>query len=233
MVQIELPQEQRHARRRLQQFNGLADPFLRLIDLVEEQKEARNVLIFQLAQDELQLRHLLFIGFANDYRGINRGQNTTHVLNKFDRPRAIDKCVGVAHEIRGGERRLHAHPVAACFLAGIADCGACIYRALALDRAGASEYFQKCRFTALKRAHQCNAPGTQFLAPLGPAPFCPDSLLAGRGSDLVSRPVTLSSQATRRLARAEIYRTQNNLFDEAQINDFTRGDILVEPPPEA
>src|SRR5262249_7458774 len=55
-----LPQQQRYTRRRLQQLDGLANAFVGLVDFVEE-NEARNILIFQLAQDQLQLRHFLFV----------------------------------------------------------------------------------------------------------------------------------------------------------------------------
>jgi hypothetical protein len=44
----------------------------------------RNVLIFQLAKDQLQLRHLLLIRFANDHCGVHRRQYAAHVLDEFD-----------------------------------------------------------------------------------------------------------------------------------------------------
>src|SRR4029453_7543492 len=54
--------------------------------------------------------------------------------------------------------------------------------------------------------------GPEFLVPLGPAPFCPMiPSLAGPGSrTLFPGPVTLSSQAAARLARADTCRAQNN-----------------------
>ena len=47
-----LPQQQGHTRGRLQEFDCFANALVRLVNLVEE-NEARNVLVFQLAQDQL------------------------------------------------------------------------------------------------------------------------------------------------------------------------------------
>src|SRR6185312_16932111 len=154
----DLPQQQRNARGRLQQLEGLAHALVGLVDLVEEQ-EARDVLLFKLAQDQLQLRHLLLVGFADHDRGVDRRQHAAHVVDEFDRARAIDEGVIVAHELGGGDRGFHAHLVMTRLLAGVADGGA--GRALARDGAGARKNgFQERRLAALERAHQRDAPGT-------------------------------------------------------------------------
>ena len=198
-----LPQQQRHARGRLQQLERLAHALVGLVDLVEEQ-EARNVQLFELAQDQLQLRNFLLVRLAHHDRGIDRRQHRAHVVDEFDRTGAIDECVAVAHEIGGGDRSLDAHLVMARFLAGVADRGARLDRALALDRAGAGENrFEQCCLAALERAHQRDAPGT-LLVPLGAVPFCPISDLPCRPGVGPSRPLsTVSSQAGRRLARVD------------------------------
>ena len=131
-----------------------------LVDLVEEQ-EARNVEVFQLAQDQLQLRHLLLVGLADHDRGIDRGQRRAHVVDEFDRARTIDEGVAVAHEVGGGDGELDAHLVMARLLGGVADRGAGLHRALPLDRAGArQDRFEQRGLAALERAHQRDAPGT-------------------------------------------------------------------------
>src|SRR5450759_85126 len=135
----DLTQQQRHARGRLQQLDRLAHALVgSLVDLVEEQK-VRNVLIFKLAQDQLQLRHLLLVGLADHDRRVDRGQHAAHVVADFARAGPIDEGVTVVHERGGGEGRLHAHLVIAGFLAGVAHRVAGIHRALPLHRAGAGE----------------------------------------------------------------------------------------------
>ncbi len=132
-----------------------------LVDLVEEQ-EARNVLVFELAQDELQLRDLLLVQLADDDRGVDRRQRRAHVVDEFDRAGTIDEGVAVAHESRGGDRELDAHAMVARLLAGVADRGPGVDGALALDRAGAGEdCFEQRGLAALERAHQRDAPWTR------------------------------------------------------------------------
>jgi hypothetical protein len=128
----------------------------------------RNVEVFQFAQDQLQLRHLLLVGLADHDRGVDRRQRRAHVMDEFDRTRAIDKSVAVAHESRGGDRSLDAHLVLAGFLAGVADGSTRVHRALPLHRPGARENcFQQCGFAALKRAHQRDAPWTLIFYDVG------------------------------------------------------------------
>ena len=86
-----LPQQQLAARGRLQQRERLVDGGIGLVDLVEKQK-ARNVLLLELAQDELQLRNLLLVQLADHDRRIDRGQRRAHVMDEFDRAGAIDEA---------------------------------------------------------------------------------------------------------------------------------------------
>ncbi len=156
----DLAQHQRDARGRLQDLQHLHHLGVGLVDLVEEQ-ETGNFEVFKLAQDQLQLRNLALVGFADHDRGVDRGQHRAHVVNEFNGARAIDEGVGVVHERRGGDGELDAHLVMARLLGGIADGGAGFHRALALDRAGArQDRFEKCCLAALEWAHQSNAPGT-------------------------------------------------------------------------
>src|SRR4249919_559647 len=93
--------------------------------------------------------------------------------------------------------------------AGVAYRGACVSRALTLYGACAGENrFEKCGLTALERAHQRNAPGTQVPCAIGTRAALSHSCLPCRpgGRTWFPGPVTLSSQATGRLARAEIRR---------------------------
>ena len=88
-----LPQQQLAARGRLQHREHVVDGGIRLVDLVEKQ-EARNLLLFELAQDELQLRDLLLVQLAHHDRGVDRGQRRAHVVDEFDRAGTIDEGVG-------------------------------------------------------------------------------------------------------------------------------------------
>ena len=157
----DLPQQQLVARGRLQQREHVVDGGVGLVDLVEEQ-ETRNLLVFQLAQYELQLRDLLLVQLADHDRGIDRRQRRAHVVDEFDRAGTIDESVAVAHEIGGGDGELDAHLVVARFLAGVTDRVSGLDGALARDRAGAGEdRFEQRRLAALERAHQRDAPWTR------------------------------------------------------------------------
>ncbi len=155
-----LPQHQRNPRRRLQGRERFADALVGAIDLVEKQ-EARDAEILEFAQDDLKLRQLLFVGLADHHRGIDRGDRRAHVMREFDRARAIDKSVALAHEAGGGRGEADAHLVMAGLGAGIADRSSGVDAAGAGNCAGARQYrFKKCGFTALEWAHQCDAPWT-------------------------------------------------------------------------
>ena len=132
------------------------------LSILFRNRKRGNLLVFELAQDELKLRDLLFVHLADDHRGIDRRQRRTHVMDEFDRARTIDEREALAHEARRRDRELDAHVVMARLLAGVADGGAGIDGALALDRAGAREDgFEKSGLAALERAHQRNAPGAR------------------------------------------------------------------------
>src|SRR5438477_6970993 len=66
-----LAQHQRSPGRWLQGPERLANSLVGAIDLVEKQN-ARNAEVFEFAQDDLELRQLALIGFADDYGGIYR-----------------------------------------------------------------------------------------------------------------------------------------------------------------
>src|SRR5262249_19719499 len=55
-----LTQQELRARRRLQQLEHVVNGGVGLVDLVDEQ-EVRNLLVLELAQDELELRDLLLV----------------------------------------------------------------------------------------------------------------------------------------------------------------------------
>ncbi len=155
-----LAQHQRDARGRLQRRQRLADALVGAVDLVEEQ-EARDFQLFQLAQDDLELRQLLLVGLADHDGRVDRGQRRAHVVGELHRTRTVDEGVAVAHEGGGGRRERDAHLVMAGLGAGIADGSSVVDGAGAGDGARARQYcFEKCGFTALERAHQCDAPWT-------------------------------------------------------------------------
>src|SRR6185312_6797313 len=155
-----LSQYKRDPRGRLQHRERFADTLGRAVDLVEE-KKAGNLQVFQLTQDDLELRQLFLVRFADHHRGIDRGQCRTHVVPKFDRARTIDKGVTVAHEAGRGGGEGDAHLVTARLGARVGDRGPAINAAGARDRARArQDCFEKGGFTALEWAHQRDAPWT-------------------------------------------------------------------------
>src|ERR1700684_2534867 len=136
------------------------DAGVALVDLVDEQ-DAWDFLVFQLAQDELELRHLLLVHLADDDSDVDCRQHRAHVVDEFDRARAVEERIIVAHEIRGGGGELDAHAVMARFLAGVADRIAGFDGALALDRAGAGQdRLEQRGLAALERADQRDAAWT-------------------------------------------------------------------------
>ena len=156
-----LPHQQPAARGWLQELERVVYGGVGLVEFIEEQN-ARNFLIFKLAHDELKLCNLLLVHFADYDRCIDCWQRRAHVVDEFDGTRAVEERIVVAHEIGGGDRKLDAHAVMARFLAGVADGGPRMDRALTRDRAGAGEdRLKQGRLAALKRAHQRNAPGTR------------------------------------------------------------------------
>ena len=85
-----LPQDQLGARSRLQQLKHVVNAGIRLVDLVDEQN-ARDFLVFQFAQNELKLRDLFLIHFADDDGDIDRRQHRAHVVGELDRARTIEE----------------------------------------------------------------------------------------------------------------------------------------------
>ena len=190
----DLPQQQLAARRGLQHPQHLVDGRVRLVDLVDEQ-EARNLLLFELAQDELELRNLLLVELADHDRGVDGRQRRAHVVDELDGAGTVDEAVVIAHEIGGGDGDLDAHPVMARLLAGVADGVACLDRALARNGAGAGEdRFEQRGLAALERAHQRDAPWTRsscaVLCHLPPPLLTRDAAFSEPGA------VCLSFQAT-------------------------------------
>ena len=133
-----LSQHQLAARGRLQHPEHVVDGGIDLVDLVKEQK-ARNLLVFELAQNELKLRHLLLVELAHHNRSVDRGQRRAHVVDEFNRARTINESIGVAHEIGAGDGDFDAHLVMTRLLSGVADGVFPVDRALALDGAGAGK----------------------------------------------------------------------------------------------
>ena len=177
-----LPQQQRHARGRLQELDRFANALVGLVDLVEE-NEARNVLVFQLAQDQLQLRHLLLVRFADNDGRVDGRQHAAHILDEFDRTRAVHKGVVVAHEVGGGERGFHAHLVMPRLLAWSRRSW-CLHRLCpgAGSRQSGRELLLRSVVLPLwKGPTSAMHRGPRLLVPLGPLSFCPIiASLAGR-----------------------------------------------------
>src|SRR5262247_989082 len=133
-----LSQHQLAARSRLQDPEHVVNGGIDLVDLVEEQK-ARNLLVFELAQNELKLWHLLLVELAHHDRSVDCRQRRAHVVDEFNRARTIDESISVAHEIGAGDGDFNAHLVMTRLLAGVADGVLRVDRALALDSAGAGK----------------------------------------------------------------------------------------------
>ena len=156
-----LPQQQLAPRGRLQDPEHVVNGGIGFVDLVQKQ-ETRNVLGFELAQNELELRHFLLVELAHHDRGVDRRQRHPHIVDEFDRARKIDERVGVAHEGGAGHREFDAHLVIACFLARVTDRIPRLDRTLALNRASAGkDRFEQGRLAALEWAHQRDAPWTR------------------------------------------------------------------------
>jgi hypothetical protein len=134
-----LAQHQRNAGGRLQDCERLPDPLVGAIDLVEEQK-ARDLELFQLAQDDLKLRQLFLVRLADHHRGVDCGKRCAHVARELHRTRAVDEGVAVAHEIGRGRRKRNAHLVMARLGAGIAHGCSGIHAAGTRNRARARQY---------------------------------------------------------------------------------------------
>ena len=156
----DLPQDQFGSGGALQQIEHVVHTGIGLVDFVQE-KQPRDFLLLKLTQDELELWNFFLVHFADDHRDIDRRQHRTHVMDEFDRAGTIEKCVGVAHEVRGGDRELDAHAVIARFLAAVADRVAGFDTALARNGASAGEdRFEQCRLAALEGTDQRDTAGS-------------------------------------------------------------------------
>ena len=146
-----LSQEQRRSRSGLEHLQRLAQASGRLVDLVEKE-DARRPDFLEFAQDDLQRRNLARIGLANDDDRIADGQRVAHVMDEFDRARAVEKGQPVAHVVDAGDIRLDAHRVTAGLGARIADARALAHRPLPGETPAAGhDALEKARFSALKR----------------------------------------------------------------------------------
>src|SRR6185437_13092448 len=126
-----------------------------------EKQKARDAEVLELAQDDLKLRQLAFVGLADHDGGIHRRDRGAHVVREFDRAGTIDEGIFVPHETGGGGGETDAHLVVARLGAGVADGSSGIDAAGFGNGASArQDGFKKCGFSALKRAHQCNTPWT-------------------------------------------------------------------------
>ena len=171
----DLAQHQRHARGGLECRERLADALVGAVDLVEEQ-ETRDLQLLQLAQDDLKLRQLLLVGLADHDRGVDSGKRCAHVVGELNGTGTIEEGVAVAHETRGGGSQADGHLVMTGLRGGVADGCSGVDAAGAGDCARSRQYcFEKCGFTALERAHQCDAPwtsGTSDVLSHSPPPWC-------------------------------------------------------------
>ena len=113
----------------------------------------------------LQRRQSLRIGLADDHRGVAGGECGCRLLLEFDRAGAVDEGEPVAEKLDVGDIGLDAHAVLARLRARVSDARLLRYRALALDRAGASQngFEQRC-LAGEVGSDQCNAPGGADMA---------------------------------------------------------------------
>ena len=120
-----------------------------------------NLELVELLEDQLQRRHFLVVGLADDDRRIAACERGARFLGEFDRARAVDEGEALAHELGGGGIELDAHAMGAGLGRGIADGRLVGNLALALDGAGAEQdRFEKRRLAAQIGAHECDAPRT-------------------------------------------------------------------------
>src|SRR5262249_5597852 len=124
---------------RLQRRERLADALVGAVDLVEKQK-AWDAEIFELAQDDLKLRQLAFVGLADHDRGVDGRERCAHVVRELDRAGTIDEGVTVAHEVGGGGGGANAYLVMTRLGSGVADGSSRLDRADTRDCARPRQY---------------------------------------------------------------------------------------------
>ena len=160
----DMAQHQRHAARRLQHFEGLPHARIGLVDLVEEE-EARDALVLERLQDDLEGRDLFLVGLGDHHREIDGCEYGFGLEGEFDRAGAIEECDLVAHEIGLGDVRLDAHLMRPGLGRGVADRILLGNGPLPGDRSAPGEdRLEKCRLAACERPHQRNAPGPRYSA---------------------------------------------------------------------
>ena len=99
----DLAQQQRRARRALQERQRLAHAPRRGVDLVDEE-EARDVGLLELAQHDLERRNLALVRLADDDRRVADRRDVAHVVQELDRAGAIDEGHALAEEIDASRR---------------------------------------------------------------------------------------------------------------------------------
>ena len=156
--------------------------------------------IVELLEDQLQRRHFLVVGLADDDRRVAAGERGARFLGEFDRARTIDEGEALVHELGGGDIELDAHAMCARFRRRIADRRLVGDLALALDGAecgtGSLREAWSCRSD---RAHECDAPRTltfsaicrSFWTSLLTAPMPSGTALLSRGNPVGAAPRVL------------------------------------------
>src|SRR5690606_25262638 len=86
----DLAQHERLGARRLQQREDVAYSRIEGVDLVEEQ-HVRDAAVLELLENDLQRRHALGVGLANDHGRIAGRQRGRALVLKLDRSGAVDE----------------------------------------------------------------------------------------------------------------------------------------------
>ena len=159
LIDRDVAEDEGSATRLLQRRQRIANAALGLVDLVEEQ-DARDVLVLERLQDDLQGGDLLLVGLGDDHGKIDRGQHALRLVGEFDRTGTVDEGDAVAHEVRLGDIHLDAHLMRTGFRRCIADGVPLGDGALAGDRSGAcQDCLEQGCLPAGERTDQCDAPG--------------------------------------------------------------------------
>jgi hypothetical protein len=155
----DLPQDERHGRRRLEQLQGLADAGVGLVDLVEKQ-HAGDLAGLERAHGDLQRGDFAHVGFAHDDGQITADQRGVGIMGIFDGAGAINEGVAIAEVGGVGDIGFHAHGVGASLGGAIADRIASRHGAGGTDGPGSlQDRFQKRRFARRERSHQSDTTG--------------------------------------------------------------------------
>src|SRR5262249_31742400 len=81
----------------------------------------RDAAIFELLENQLERRHLLFVRLAHHDGGIAGGERMGGIGLKLDPARAVEEGKAVAKKSDGGHVELDAHAVMAGLLRGVAE----------------------------------------------------------------------------------------------------------------